>query len=110
MTVALDAWTPPAPKVMESPEEEPGPSTPRVKAGNLEPLGSDPMDTLRDINIRFFKLTLSQKSEIAGRLGLLEDEDINLPDFERFRRVFLRARERGLVAELDREVSAAADR
>lgn len=69
--------------------------------------GSDPMDTLRSISVRFFKLTLSQKSAIAGKLGLLEDEDINQPDFERFRRVFERARDRNLVAELGSEINAA---
>lgn len=68
--------------------------------------GNDPMDTLRSIGVRFFKLTLSQKSAIAGKLGLLEDEDMNQPDFERFRRVFERARDRNLVAELDAEVNA----
>ena len=66
------------------------------------------MDTLRDISVRFFKLSLSQKSAIAGKLGLLEDEDVDQPDFERFRRVFLRARARGLVEDLDRAVRAAA--
>jgi len=65
------------------------------------------MATLRDISLRFFKLTLSQKSAIAGKLGLLEDEDVNQPDFERFRRVFLRAQDRGLVQRLDEEVKAA---
>jgi hypothetical protein len=76
-----------------------------------EPARDDPMDTtLRDISIRFFKLTLSQKWAIAGKLNLLEDEDVNQPDFERFRRVFLRARERGLVIDLDREVKEATAR
>ena len=65
------------------------------------------MDTLRDISVRFFKLTLSQKAAIAGKLNLLEEEDVNQPDFERFRRVFIRARDRGLVSELDQEVSVA---
>ncbi len=37
------------------------------------------MDTLRDISIRFFKLTLSQKSAIAGKLNLLEEEDGDVP-------------------------------
>ena len=68
------------------------------------------MDTLRDVSIRFFKLTLSQKSAIAGKLNLLEEEDANQPDFERFRRVLIRARDRGLVSALDREVREAADR
>lgn len=66
------------------------------------------MDSLRDISIRFFKLTLSQKAAIAGKLNLLEEEDANQPDFERFRRAFMRARDRGLVERLDREVKAAA--
>ncbi|HDR8996991.1 TPA: hypothetical protein QDB01_002920 [Burkholderia vietnamiensis] len=65
------------------------------------------MESLRDISVRFFKLTLSQRSAIAGKLDLLEEEDINQPDFERFRRVLLRAKERGLMEELDAEVKAA---
>lgn len=73
----------------------------------LQTAGSDPMDTLRNISVRFFKLTLSQKSAIAGKLGLLEDEDLNQPDFERFRRVFERALDRNLIKALDEEVSAA---
>jgi hypothetical protein len=77
---------------------------------NQESARSDPMDTLRDISIRFFKLTLSQKSAIAGKLNLLEEEDANQPDFERFRRVFVRARERGLVNDLDQAVKEEADR
>jgi len=67
---------------------------------------SDPMDTLRNTSVRFFKLTLSQKSAIAGKLGLIEDDDMNQPDFERFRRVFLRARDRNLISDLDREISS----
>src|SRR2546423_2230453 len=76
-------------------------------ARNEGPPRSDPMDSLREISIRFFKLTLSQKSAIAGKLNLLEEEDTNQPDFERFRRVFLRARDRRLVADLDREIKSA---
>lgn len=83
--------------VSETAQMSPEPQTP----------GSDPMDTLRNISVRFFKLTLSQKSAIAGKLGLIEDEDLNQPDFERFRRVFLRARDRGLIEALDKEISAA---
>ncbi|MCK4585840.1 MAG: hypothetical protein KAU29_00755 [Gammaproteobacteria bacterium] len=62
------------------------------------------MDTLRDISVRFFKLTLSQKSAIAGKLNLLEDKDMNKPDFERFRQALIRARERGQIEELEREI------
>jgi 3',5'-cyclic AMP phosphodiesterase CpdA len=109
-TIRLDAWTPPAPP------EGPAPATPAIAISAEkrqpihEPARSDPMDKLRDISIRFFKLTLSQKSAIAGKLNLLEEEDSSQPDFERFRRVFLRARDRGLVGDLDREVKEAASR
>jgi hypothetical protein len=65
------------------------------------------MSGLRDVSVRFFKLTLSQKSAIAGRLGLLEEEDTNEPDFVRFRRVFIRARDRHLLADLEREIMTA---
>jgi GTPase-associated adaptor domain len=55
-------------------------------------------------------LALSQKSAIAGKLNLLEEEDANQPDFERFRRVFMRARDRGVVSDLEREVNETASR
>lgn len=106
-TIRLDSWTrPPAPVGLTTgtsvqPEAPDGQTPPAAR-----PAGSDVMDTLREISLRFFKLTLSQKVAIAGKLRLLENEDVNTPDFERFRRVFLRARERGLVDELDREVRA----
>ena len=104
--IPLENWVPPQVKVdiTENPIE------PLIlESTHLSPEQqlpeSDPMDTLRNISIRFFKLTLSQKSEISGKLELIEDEDINQPDFERFRRVFLRAHERGLVEALDKEIA-----
>jgi hypothetical protein len=60
---------------------------------------------LREIGVRFYQLSFSEKSEIAGRLELLEEEDINQPDFERFRRVFLRAHSRGQLEELAKAIS-----
>jgi len=107
--IKLDSWVPPTPSVNRATAAVP--STERATVGedhpSSEPARSELMDSLRDISIRFFKLTLSQKSAIAGKLNLISDEDLNLPGFERFRRVFLRARERGLVEELDSEVHAA---
>ncbi|MNN89978.1 hypothetical protein D3C81_2078630 [compost metagenome] len=58
------------------------------------------MNTLREVGLRFYSLSFSKKSEIAGRLELLEDEDIGQPDHERFRRAFFRAHERGQLDEL----------
>jgi GTPase-associated adaptor domain/Calcineurin-like phosphoesterase len=66
----------------------------------------DPMDSVREIGIRFFKLTLSQRASIAGRLNLLEQDDEYKSDFERYRDAFRRAQERQLVKELDEAVKA----
>jgi predicted phosphohydrolase len=104
-TIELDDWSAPSQPTTEgqkdveiSAEAKATPETVRI----------DPMDSLRDIGVRFFKLTLSQKSAIAGKLNLLEEVDANQPDFERFRRAFIRARERGMVEDLDREIRAIA--
>ncbi|WP_189424580.1 metallophosphoesterase [Devosia pacifica] len=101
--IALSPWIKPENTVVAQPAA--AESTQADAAAPEE--GADPMDSLRDISVRFFRLTVSQRSAIAGKLNLIEDEDANQPDFERSRRVFLRARERNLVEALDREVSAA---
>ncbi|GJD97658.1 metallophosphoesterase [Methylobacterium iners] len=111
--IRLDAWTPPVPAQPASPPQTASPAQADAAQGetpDLELARNDAMDTLRDISVRFFKLSLSQKSAIAGKLELLEDEDLNQPDFERFRRVFARAQARGKVQELDQEVKAASGR
>jgi GTPase-associated adaptor domain/Calcineurin-like phosphoesterase len=107
--IELEPWTAPAStEVLVQTSSAEAPTLTGDHATAPEPARSDPMDTLRDISVRFFKLSLSKKSAIAGKLDLLEEEDLNQPDFERFRRVFLRARQRGLIEDLDREVKAAA--
>lgn len=58
------------------------------------------VSTVREIALRFYQLSFSQKSEIAGKLQLLEDEDMGQPDHERFRRVFIRAHQRGQLEAL----------
>lgn len=65
------------------------------------------MNTIRDLGLRFYRLSFSKKSEIAGRLELLEDEDMGQPDHERFRRVFIRAHERGKLKDFAQAVAAA---
>lgn len=107
--IELDAWSPPpveatTTKLFESVSTNVDPAEHEAKV--LQASGSDPMDNLRSIGVRFFKLTLSQKSEIAGKLKLFEEEDLNQPDFVRFRRVFERARDRGLIEELNSEVNS----
>jgi predicted MPP superfamily phosphohydrolase len=68
------------------------------------PLTEESMEKLRDISIRFFKLTASQRALIAGKLALVEAEDKDLPDFERTRRILLRAKERNLITKLENEL------
>lgn len=100
-TIRLDGWEPAQPATADKQNVLRGED---LLIAN-DDAGSDPMSTLRDISVRFFKLTLSQKSAIAGKLGLLEDEDVNQPDFERFRRIFVRARERNLIERLENEIT-----
>ncbi|MES2280187.1 MAG: metallophosphoesterase [Pseudomonadota bacterium] len=104
--VRLDSWVP----IPTSPFE-PSSATPHIaKTKDLTLAAVNktaPMDSLRSISVRFFKLSLSQKSEIAGKLDLLEDEDVNQPDFERYRSVFMRAQARNLLEQLDNEINAA---
>lgn len=66
----------------------------------------DPMDSVREIGIRFFKLTLSQRASIAGRLNLLEEEDEYRSDIERYRDVFRRAQQRKMIEKLEAAVRA----
>ena len=69
--------------------------------------GGRAMNVMRDMALSFYRLSFSKKSEIAGRLDLLEEEDMRQPDYERFRRVFLRAHERGRLDEFAAAVRAA---
>ncbi|ANC84821.1 hypothetical protein KKK_03185 [Pseudomonas putida B6-2] len=65
------------------------------------------MNNVRALGLRFYQLSFSKKSEIAGRLNLLEEEDMGQPDHERFRRVLIRAHERGQLEDLAQAVLAA---
>jgi hypothetical protein len=60
----------------------------------------------RNLVSRFWKLTMSQRREIALKLGLIEQSELQLPEPERYGRALLRAGERGLLNELTREVAA----
>ncbi len=108
-SIPLDPWSPRAVATT-------GPEPVAATAGRghsfggvagTPPEGGRAMNTLRDVGLRFYRLSFSKKSEIAGRLELLEEEDIKQPDYERFRRVFLRAHERGKLDELADAVRSA---
>jgi len=107
-SISLDAWSPPAAAAGTS---EPLRTTLGIEFLDEEtdtpPEGGIAMNILRDVGLRFYRLSFSKKSEIAGRLELLEAEDMSQPDYERFRRVFLRAHERGRLEELSDAVRSA---
>jgi hypothetical protein len=108
--IDIEPWFPSGSNRVEAPLIQPpldSNECPSVSHSTDQNERSDPMSSLRDISLEFFKLTLSQKSAIAGKLGLIEEEDLNQPDFERFRRVFLRARDRGLISELEQAIQEA---
>ncbi|WP_447617844.1 metallophosphoesterase [Enterobacter roggenkampii] len=105
-SIKLDDWNPPSDVLLGSNL----PSRLASPADAMPVEGGEAMNTLRDLGLRFYRLSFSKKSEIAGRLELLEDEDMRLPDFERFRRVFIRASERGKLNELAEAVTTAEQR
>ena len=61
-------------------------------------------ETTRNLVYRFWKLTSSQRRDIAADLGLLEEEEMALLEPERYGRALLRAGERGLVDALGAEI------
>lgn len=102
-TLTLGNWHAPAPPAIVSHAQPP--STIESEAIPVEE--GDAMDTLRDLGLRFYRLSFSKKSEIAGRLDLLEEDDMRLPDHERFRLVIIRAHERGQLDALSDAISSA---
>lgn len=98
--INLENWTPPKTTSFTSPTHV------EIAQSHKMPIDdSAVMGTVRNLALRFYKLSFSKKSEIVGRLDLLEDEDMHSPDFERFRRVFIRANERGLLNALDNAIT-----
>lgn len=104
--IKLEGWTPPVSVTCQLAEQPVAGAVPPEDTLDKFAEG-DAMEPLRDIAVRYFKLTLSKKSEIAGKLNLLEEGDVNQPDFERFRQVLIRARQRNLIQDLDQEVKTA---
>lgn len=62
-------------------------------------------ESTRNLVFRFWNLTISQRREIALRLGLIEPSELDLQEPERYGRALRRARERGLIEKLAREVA-----
>lgn len=57
----------------------------------------------------FWQLPPSVRRAITDELGLNEKADQDVAETERYRRAFLRARERGLVSELNEAINRHTD-
>ncbi len=107
LSVGLEAWTPPRANVSPATSDAQLAFAPALKASGQLPKEGGVMNQLRDVGLRFYRLSFSKKLEIAGKLELLDDSDMNQPDYERFRRVFQRAYERGIIELLEKAVQEA---
>lgn len=58
----------------------------------------------RNLVMRFWNLTISQRREIALKLGLIIEADLKIPEPERYGRALRLAGERGLLEQLAHEV------
>jgi len=58
----------------------------------------------RNLVMRFWNLTMSQRREISLKLGLIVEADMKTPEPERYGRALLLAGERGLLEQLAQEV------
>ena len=68
------------------------------RRGDREAAMGDP--STRNLVFRFWNLKSSERREIAVRLGLITEEELKLPEAERYGRALIRASERGQLDEL----------
>jgi hypothetical protein len=54
----------------------------------------------RNLIFRFWELSSSQRREITQELCLIDNEDMKLPEAERYDRAFQRAKEKGKMDQL----------
>ena len=59
----------------------------------------------RNLVFRFWKLTSSQRREVALKLELIDRSELTLPEPERYGRALLRAGERGLLDQVARAIA-----
>ena len=104
-SIRLEPWAPPETQPSKGNGKESVEPASSYASTAIEEDAS--MTSLRTLSIKYFKFTFSKKLEIAGKLALFEEEDTKLPDYERFRQVLLRARERDLLNELEDEIDGA---
>jgi predicted MPP superfamily phosphohydrolase len=94
--IDLDSWESPKSDTAVTTQPPSAPESP-PQAAELQRAAAM---TPREVIHRFFKLSISKKSEILGQLDLLAESDRALPDVEKSKRALLRAKERGLLDKL----------
>jgi predicted phosphodiesterase len=93
--IELEPWTAPAPlevQAMTDAAVDDAKVPPSTQASNVPPM--------RTLVHHFFRLSISRKSEIVGKLGLLEETETRLPEVERFKRAIERAKQQGKLEQL----------
>jgi predicted phosphodiesterase len=86
-------------------KSEPFSEVPTFEAGSDVEAGmGDPIT--RNLVFRFWNLTGSQRREIALGIGLITEQELQLPEPERYGRALIRAGERGQLHELARQITA----
>lgn len=83
---------------------DPKPPTARGTEGNADGEVAMSEPHTRNLVLSFWNLASSQRREIAQRLKLITDEEMKLPEPERYGRALIRASERGLLAQVAAEV------
>ena len=82
---------------------ETAPNAAEEAAADLEATMGD--EDTRNLVFRFWRLTVSERREIALLLGLINEEELRLPEPERYGRALLRAGERSILDQVAREVA-----
>ncbi|MCU1725407.1 metallophosphoesterase [Pseudomonas sp. 7P_10.2_Bac1] len=104
LTIPLESWSSPTQPLPLTTVSHPSLASSMTDGAAPSEEEQPAITTMRDVALRFFRLSFSKKSEIAGRLQLLEAEDMTLPDHERFTQVIIRAHERGQLELLKQAV------
>jgi predicted MPP superfamily phosphohydrolase len=95
--------TPPEPEARSAADEPNASSEINKYKGDPEAAMGDA--STRNLVFRFWNLTMSQRREIALRLGLISEHELSLPEPERYGRALIRAGQLGKLDELGRAVA-----
>jgi predicted phosphodiesterase len=79
-------------------------NTEQTETGTPQTEAAMEEEKTRNLVLRFWNLASSERREIALELGLLENEEIRLPEAERYGRALVRAGARGLLDKIADEI------